>query len=205
MLAPLRARWAASGQIYDRYDVSGEPLSSLEALPLYATAHSLALVQDAGFAEQLRVGKLEGLWTHALLGEDTPYYLHNWLWFDGALGLDVTRRYDEFLGVLRPDVRSFLASFPLVSFLACLLLFPITQFVRRPRLRRIAVLAFLVAAFAVCLQYAWWRGLHSLNFVEPLGPYISISLWLAELYCLVSVVLLVVQVGIGTPREERLC
>ena len=204
MLAPLRAAYAETGSLYDRYDLAGEPLSELEALPLYATAHSLAIIVDEDFARRLREEKLDGLWSKALAGRDTPYYLHNWLWFDDALDLNLTRRFDEFLGFLYPfDTRSFSTNFPVAPFLACLLLFPIARFARGQRWRPIAVLAFLACAFSVCFQYLSWRGLQSLNFIEPLGPYISISLWLAELYCFASVVLLVVQVGIGAARERR--
>ena len=39
------------GRLYDRYDRMGRSLSKLEALPLYATAHSLADVVDQEFAE----------------------------------------------------------------------------------------------------------------------------------------------------------
>jgi len=42
MLAPLRAHWLREQKIYDRYTIDGQALSDLEALPLYATAHSLA-------------------------------------------------------------------------------------------------------------------------------------------------------------------
>lgn len=204
MLDPLRAAYAETGRIYDRYDLSGEPLSQLEALPLYATVHSLATVVDEDFARRLREEKLDVLWNKALVGSETPYYLHNWLWFDAAFDLDVTRRFDEFLAFLYPfDTRSFSANFPLLPFAACVLLFPIARFARGPRWRPIAVSAFLVAAFSVSIRYLWWRGSHSLNFIEPAGPYISISLWLAELYCFASVVLLVVQVGIGAARERR--
>lgn len=201
MLDPLRIAYAETGSLYDHYDLAGKALSQLEALPLYATAHALAAVVDPEFARRLWDEKLDALWSNALGGRETPYYLHNWLWFDGALDLELTRRFDEFLGFLQPfDSRSFAAHFPVVSFLACLLLFPVARFARGRRWRPIAVLAFLVSAFGVCLQYLVWRGTQSLNFIEPLGPYVSISLWAAELYCFGSVVLLVVQVGIGAPR-----
>lgn len=204
MLAPLRRAYAETGRLFDRYDLAGKPLSNLEALPLYATVHALASVIDEEFAMQLQREKLDPLWQNALAGRDSPYYLHNWLWFDRALDLDLTRRFDEFLGFLYPfDSRSFSATFPWLSFLACLLLFPFARFARGPISRPIAVVAFLVPAFAVCVQYLAWRGLHSLNFIEPMGPAISISLWLAELYCFFSVVLLVVQVGVGAPRPRR--
>ena len=204
MLEPLRAAYAETGCLYDRYDLAGKALSQLEALPLYATAHTLAAVEDEAFAKRLRAEKLDTLWIKALEGSDTPYYLHNWLWFDTAVDLYLVRHFDEFLGFLYPfDLRAFSASFPLLPFVASLLLFPVARFARGPRWRPIAVLAFLVPAGIVCVQYLAWRGLHSLNFIEPLGPTISISLWAAELYCFASVLLLVVQVGIGAPRKRE--
>ncbi len=204
MLEPLRVAYGEQGSLYDRYELNGKPLSRLEALPLYATAHSLAATVDEDFARRLKAEKLDVLWAKALQGKDTPYYLHNWLWFDAALEIDVTRRFDEFLGFLYPfDTRSFFANFPTVSFIACILLFPFARFLRSPRWRPIAVAAFLVPAFAICVQYLVWRGLYSLNFIEPAGPYLSISLWGAELYCFLSVVLLVAQVGLGPPRDRK--
>jgi cellulose synthase (UDP-forming) len=204
MLEPLRAAWQANGRIYDRYRLDGRPISELEALPLYATVHSLALVEDPAFARQLSEAKLAGLWEKALAGRDTPYYLHNWLWFDGAFSLGLSRRFDELLGFLWEfDFDAFASSFPLIPFGACALTLPLALLARRTRFARLVIPIFLAAAFAVCLHYLVWRALNSLNFAEPLGPFISVSLWLAELYCFVSVVLLVVQVGLGTPRARR--
>ena len=82
-------------------------------------------------------------------------------------------------------------------------MFPLALLTRRTRFQRLIVPVFLAAAFAICLHYLSWRALHSLNFMEPLGPFISLSLWLAEVYCFASVVLLVVQVGLGGSRERR--
>jgi cellulose synthase (UDP-forming) len=205
MLGPLREAWKkGGGRIYDRYGSDGRPLSKLEALPLYATAHSLALVEDPEFAAQIRASRLDPLWKKALAGQDTPYYLHNWLWFDSALELRVARRFDELLGFLWEfDLEAFARSFPLIPFAACVLSFPLALLSRRTRLRRWLVPVFLAAAFALCLHYLAWRALYSLNFLEPLGPSISLALWLAEVYCFASVVLLVVQAGIGRPCERR--
>lgn len=204
MLAPLKAAFEQDGRIYDRYTTRGEALSRLEALPLYATAHALAEVADPEFAERLREARLEALRDNALVGRDTPYYLHNWLWFDEALSLQVARRYDEFLGFLRPfDLRAFVAHFPTVSFALCLVLFPLARLSRGTRWERLVVTLFLVSAFAICVRYLAWRGLYSLNFVEPLGPFISISLWLAELYCFFSVALLLVQTGLSAPFARQ--
>ena len=204
MLDPLRRAYADSGALYDRYDLDGTSRSRLEALPLYATAHALARVEDADFAQRLQAEKLDALWAKAMSGVDTPYYLHNWLWFDAALDIGATRTFDELLDFLRPfDFESFRSSFPVVSLLACLLLYPVARLARKTRLRRAATAAFLAAAFTICLRYLAWRATHSLNFVESLGPVLSISLWLAELYCFASVALLVVQVGLGPPRTRH--
>ncbi len=199
MLAPLRDAYQRDGgRLFDRYRPDGTVKSKFEALPLYATLHSLADVVDPEFAETLRKEKLEGLWQKALVGRDTPYYLHNWLAFDETLSLGLARTFDEWLGFLLPfDGRAFQASFPKWPFLACVVLFPVVLLARGTRLEPPLRFAFLAAAFTVCGAYLVWRGRHSLNFVEPAGPFISYSLWLAELYCFFSVVLLVVQTGFG--------
>ena len=203
MLAPFRAAWKeADGRIYDRYRTDGEALSRLEALPLYATLHSLAELEDEPFARELRERKLDVLWSRALAGQDTPNSLHSWLWFDEALSLGEARRFDELLGFLMPfDFRSFWANLTAVPLIACLALFPLAHLARGSRWQRPVQSAFLFAALVVALRYLGWRGTSSLNFVEPLGPFISISLWVAELYCFASVVLLFVQVGLGEPPQ----
>ena len=198
MLAPLREAYQRDGRIFDRYRPDGTVRSKFEGLPLYATVHSLADVVDPEFAEQIRKEKLDGLWQNALVGRETPYYLHNWLAFDETLSLGLARQFDEWLGFLLPfDGRAFAANFPKWPFLACVVLFPIVLLVRGTRLEPPFRFAFLAAAFTVCGLYLVWRGQHSLNFIEPAGPFISYSLWLAELYCFLSVVLLVVQTGFG--------
>jgi cellulose synthase (UDP-forming) len=204
MLVPLRAAWKREGRIYDRYRTNGEPLSNLEALPLYATANSLAEVADPDFANQLHDQKVVPLRTQALEGRETPYYLHNWLWFDEALWLGEARRFDETLGFLMPfDLRSFRANLPVFPLLLTLALFPIAHLARGTFWQRPVRTAFLAAAFTVAWHYLWWRGTSSLNYLEPGGPFISISLWLAELYCFGSVVFLLVQVGIGRGHRRR--
>jgi len=201
MLAPLRDAYRRDGgRLFDRYRPDGAARSKFEALPLYATVHALADVVDPGFAESLRAEKLEDLWQKALVGRDTPYYLHNWLAFDEALSLGVARPFDEWLSFLLPfDGRAFEASLPKWPFLLCCMLFPIVRLTRGTRFEPPFRFAFLAAAFSVCGIYLVWRGQHSLNFIEPAGPFISASLWLAELYCFASVVLLVVQTGFGGP------
>ena len=112
MLAPLRAYWDREQRIYDQYEIGGKALSNLEALPLYATAHSLAELADPPFAQQLHDKKLWELRTKALEDRDTPYYLHNWLWFDEAFWLGEARRLDEPLGFLLPVRRAIVQGEP---------------------------------------------------------------------------------------------
>ncbi len=199
MLAPLRDAYRRdAGRLFDRYRPDGTAKSKFEALPLYATLHALADVVDPEFGETLREEKLVPLWQKALVGRETPYYLHNWLAFDETLSLGLARTFDEALGFMLPfDGRAFEANFPKWPFLASVVLFPLVLLVRGTRLEPALRLAFLAAAFSVCGLYLVWRGQHSLNFVEPAGPFISVTLWLAELYCFASVVLLVVQTGLG--------
>jgi cellulose synthase (UDP-forming) len=205
MLAPLRAIFAREGRIYDRYRTSGEPLSKLEALPLYATAHALAeLSSDPQFARELHEKKLTALRANAVEDRDTPYYLHNWLWFEEALWLGEARRFDEPLGFLLPfDTRSFRANLPVVPLALCLLLFPIAHLVRGSIWQWPVRCAFFGSVLAIAYHYLWWRATSSLNTVEPFGRFISISLFAAELYCFGSVLLLLVQVGLGRGHRPR--
>jgi cellulose synthase (UDP-forming) len=205
MLAPLRAAWKRDGKIYDRYRTSGEALSNLEALPLYATLNSLAEVADPEFARELHVKKVTELEAKAVEGRDTPYYLHNWLWFDEALWLGEVRRYDEPLGFLLPfDMRSFRANLPVFPLLLTLVLFPVAHLARGTFWQRPVRFAFLASAFWVAGHYLWWRGTSSLNHIETGGPFISISLYLAELYCFGSVLFLMVQVGLRRGPRRRM-
>lgn len=205
MLASLREVYARDGgRLFDRYRPDATAKSRLEALPLYATAHALADVVDPDFAEQLRREKVEPLWRKALVGRDTPYYLHNWLAFDELLSLGLARPYDEWLSFLLPfDGRAFLATLPKLPLAACLGLFPLVLLLRDTRAEPILRAGFLAAAFTVCGLYLVWRARHSLNFIEPAGPWISIGLYAAELYCFASVLLLVVQTGLGGRRPAR--
>ncbi|MEZ4333774.1 MAG: glycosyl hydrolase family 8 [Myxococcota bacterium] len=205
MLAPLHEAYVRDGaRLFDRYRPDGAAKSRLEALPLYATAHALADVVDPAFAERLRREKLEPLWRNALVGRDTPYYLHNWLAFDELLSLGLARPYGEWLSFLLPfDGRAFYANLPKVPLAACLGLFPLVLLLRGTRAEPVLRAGFLAAAFAVCGLYLVWRARHSLNFIEPAGPWISVGLFAAELYCFVSVALLVVQTGLGGPRGVR--
>jgi cellulose synthase (UDP-forming) len=205
MLAPLRDAWKRDGRIYDRYHTNGEAISKLEGLPLYATLNSLAEVADPLFALELHHKKVTDLQAKAVEGRDTPYYLHNWLWFDEALWLGEARRYDEPLGFLLPfDLRSFRANLPVFPLLLTLALFPVAHLARGTFWQRPVRFAFLASAFWVAWHYLSWRWTSSLNFLERGGPFISISLLLAELYCFGSVVFLLVQVGLRRGPRRRM-
>jgi cellulose synthase (UDP-forming) len=196
MLAFFEREWKAHGRFLDRYKLDGNPRSSLEGLPLYATVHALALETDPDLGRQLRERKLTALQRQALAGKATPYYLHNWLWFSEASALQQTRHYDEFLGFLRPfDVTGFLAHFPLELFAVALVLFFLARW--HPVLK----VAFLLCAGALCARYLWWRLFHTLNVVEPGGLFISLSLWVAECYAFSTVLLLLLQVGVNSRQR----
>ncbi|HYX90927.1 MAG TPA: glycosyl hydrolase family 8, partial [Myxococcaceae bacterium] len=195
-LAFFENEWRAHGRILDRYTTAGAPLSEFEGLPHMASVQALALVESPQFASELRARKLDSLYGKALSGIDTPYYLHNWLWFGRALELEVVRHYDEFLGFLRPfDFEGFGANFPWALAAATVTLAPLAK---RARAFRVA---FLLCAFAVCVRYLGWRLGNTLNFYEALGLPISLGLWMAELYSFSTVALLVVQVGARNRAE----
>jgi cellulose synthase (UDP-forming) len=197
MLRPLAEEWNRNRRLRDRYDTTGKPLSELDGLPHLASAHALALVEDRDLAAEIRRDRLDGLWEHALAGEETPYYLHNWLWFDRALELEAVRHFDEVLGFLRPfDWDGFSDRFPWWLFGATLMLYPLA------RRWRPCKVAFLACGFFLSIRYLAWRALHTLNFVEPLGPVISVSLLLAEAYGVSTVALLLLQVGLS-PGQRR--
>jgi cellulose synthase/poly-beta-1,6-N-acetylglucosamine synthase-like glycosyltransferase/endo-1,4-beta-D-glucanase Y len=198
MLAPFAEAWRRERRIVDRYAVDGRPLSQVEGLPQLASIHALALVEDAPLGAELRRDKLDALFARALAGEPTPYYLHNWLWFDRAFELGAVRHLDEVLGFLRPfDWDGFRAAFPALSLAVVLALYPLARRWRPARA------LFLAGAFALCARYLAWRATSTLNFVEPFGLAVSGSLLLAELYSFSTVVLLLVQVGLSGGRKRR--
>ena len=199
VLAFFEEEYRTRGRIFDRYTATGKPLTDLEGLPHLATVHALANVEAPALAEALREEKLGALWEKALAGTDTPYYLHNWLWFSRALELGVTRRFDETLGFLRDfDVGGFTQRFPWALLGITVVLAP---FARKSRLAKVA---FLGCAFTVAVRYLAWRATYTLNFYESLGPAISIVLWCAELYGFSTVVLLLLQVGTRTAPARKL-
>ncbi len=196
MLEFFQKEWRDEGRFMDRYALDGRPLSKFEGLPLYATVESLAEVTDSGLASKIRRAKLSPLWARAMDGQGIPYYAQNWLWFGRAFELQTARTYDDFLGFLRPfDFEGFWAAFPWVISLLTLSCFLLARF--HPVFR----LAFLASAFFLCARYLVWRWCYSLNTMEPSGPVISFLLWAAEFYCFSTVLLLVVQVGLGGRRS----
>ncbi|PWU12255.1 MAG: glycosyl transferase family 2 [Bdellovibrio sp.] len=190
MIAFFAEEWKHQGRFYDRYDMTGRAQIKIEGLPLYATVHSLALSEAPELAEALAESHLNRLWDKATQGRSTPYYLHNWLWFDRALALDVTQHFDEMLSFLRVfHFETFWRQFKALPFAAMILLFFLTG--RVP----VARYGFMALALYFCLYYLVWRITSTLNFLETAGPLISISLWAAEVYCFSTVALLVLQVG----------
>ena len=203
MLGFFQSEWGQNEKIFDRYTLEGEPRSNLEALPLYATLHSLALTEDGELAAQIYTSKLQRLWENALSGKDTPYYLHNWLWFGRALDAGMARNYLAFFDFLKPiDTVMFYRNFPWLLTLMSIILY-MMLFLKHKFFHRIIKVAFLMCGLTICCRYLWWRLNTSLNFLETLGPFISISLWVAELYCLTTIVLLVVQVGLDPDRKKN--
>jgi cellulose synthase (UDP-forming) len=198
MLRFPREVWRAEGRLRERATVAGRPLSALDGLPHLASVQALARVVDPDLAGELRAARLDALFDRALAGEETPYYLHNWLWFGRALEVGVARRYDEPLSfLLTLDWGAFRERFPLGLVVVGLVLAPLA---RRLAWARAALLAL---SLAVSLRYLGWRAAETLNFVEPLGPVISLGLLAAEAYAFSTVVLLAVQVGVRRrPRPE---
>jgi cellulose synthase (UDP-forming) len=203
MMRFFEHEWKKREKFLDRYTLQGEPGSEFEALPLYATLASLARTNQSEITGALEAKKIQHLWQNALSDKDTPYYLHNWLWFDRALELKRARSFSEFLSFLYPfDVVNFSQHFPivlLVLFLALVILLKI----RSLRFHTVLKFAAIVLGVFLCSRYLLWRYEHSLNFIEPAGPYISIALFAAEIYCFTTVLLLLVQVGVRPlPKSE---
>ncbi|HLZ34280.1 MAG TPA: glycosyl hydrolase family 8 [Nitrospira sp.] len=196
MLDFFWSEWKTRGRFLDRYTLKGEPLSAMEMLPLYATVHALAVQNHPELARRLAEVKLPLLHANALAGKATPYYLHNWLWFARATELQQVRRYDEYFAFLRPfDFVGFSAHIPWELITVTLLLFLVAQW------HWVLKLAFLACGLGLCLRYLDWRIHETMNWVEVGGPFISLSLWFAELYAFSTVVLLAVQVGLRRKPE----
>jgi len=196
MLGFFQHEWKAHGEFVDRYSLKGLPLSSSEGLPLYATVHALAFQEQHDLARLLSEKKLAPLEAVAVGGKRLPYYFQNWLWFGQAVTLSQARHYDEFLGFLRPfDVVGFSDHFPWELFAVTVMLYMIARW--HPILK----FAFLICGFSLCLRYLHWRLFHTLNVLETGGLFISVALWVAELYAFSTVVLLFIQVGVGWRRQ----
>ncbi len=203
MLAFFQSEWEQNEKIFDRYTLNGKSKSNFEALPLYATVQSLALIEDRELAAQIYTSKLQRLWEKALAGKDTPYYLHNWLWFGSALEARVARNHLAFFDFIEPiDPGMFYRNFPWLLTLMSIILY-MMLFLKHKFFHKIIKVAFLICGLTICCRYLWWRLNTSLNFLETLGPFISISLWAAELYCLTTIILLVVQVGLDPDSKKK--
>ncbi len=112
------------GKIFDRYTPQGQVRSSLEALPLYTTVQSLAIIDDRDLAGQIYENVLIRLWENALIDKDTPYYLHNWLWFGRAFEARVARNHLAFFDFFQPiNPMGFLQHFPWVLSVIFILLY----------------------------------------------------------------------------------
>lgn len=239
MLAFFQSEWKKRGKLFDQYTPQGEPRSSLEALPLYATVQSLAAVQDSALANELSSMKLKGLWKKALTSKETPYYLQNWLWFGRAFEIGAVRNHLDFFDFLESIYsKDFLQHFPWALTVIVILFYLLLHFrnqscgassgvptcrdlnITRPpadhertpgRSRGIASRGIhpaikailLICGFFICFRYLWWRLNSTLNFLETCGPFISISLWVAEFYCLTTVMLLLVQVGFNKKEARK--
>lgn len=196
MLRFPREAWRTEGRLRERYSIAGRPLSELDGLPHLASVEALARVADPALADEIRRTRLDALFERALAGEETPYYLHNWLWFGRALEIGAARRYDEPLAfLLLLDWEAFRQRFPLGAVVAGLLL---AAAARRLAWARAAL---LVLSLGLSIRYLAWRAAETLNFIEPLGPAISLSLLAAEAYAFSTIALLAVQVGVRRARR----
>ncbi|MGA1869818.1 MAG: glycosyl hydrolase family 8 [bacterium] len=203
MLAFFQSQWKEYGKLLDRYTSEGHAKSEVEALPLYATVHSLAITVDNNLAKEIYDTKLQGLWENALIDKETPYYLHNWLWFGRAFEARIVRNHLAFFDFIEPiDPMGFLQHSPWVLTLMFILLYFLLHFKKRG-FHKFIKIAFLICGFTICFRYLWWRLNFTLNFLETIGPFISITLWLAEFYCLTTVILLFVQVGFDLKNEKK--
>ncbi|HET8705778.1 MAG TPA: glycosyl hydrolase family 8, partial [Pseudomonadales bacterium] len=203
MLNFFELEWTKQQKFLDNYSVQGQPQSSFEGLPLYATVFALARVNESPIAAPLEEKHILPLWDNALVDKNTPYYLHNWLWFDRALEVQRARTFKEFLAFLYPfDFVAFNQYFPAVELGAFLLLCVLFRF-SPAFLKPLFKTGALGLGIYLCGRYLWWRCQHSLNYIEPSGPYISIALLIAEIYCFITVILLLVQVGLRSPGARK--
>lgn len=204
MMRFYEQEWLKREKFLDHYSLAGKPLSQFEALPLYATVSSLARINESPIASPMYEKKIRGLWDNALRGRDTPYYLANWLWFDRALELKRARSFSEFLPFLYYfDLNNFTRHLPAGALALFLVLVSMGKFTRGSVATALKVTA-LAIGFYLCGRYLLWRYEYSLNFIEPSGPYISIALLAAEIYCFTTVLLLLIQVGVRPVKTRQL-
>lgn len=192
LVGQMKSLWQRDGRIFDSYDLSGNSLSGGENPSLYASLYALAVQEDGEFATALLQKKIRPYLDLASKGLFQKYYPLNWLWFSRALSLSILPSYDEVLAFLRPfDFEGFLASFPAVLFFLMLGLYTMR------RVHPVFTYGFYGAAIMISGRYLTWRALNTLNFVEAFGPFISISLLVAEGYTLFTLILLTVQLGLS--------
>lgn len=204
MLFFFKNEWRQNHAFFDTYTITGRPLSSHEGLPLYATIYSLSAIDDPQLASAIYNQKIANLWDNAVTGKNTSYFLHNWLWFSHALNSQVARNLTDVFDFLKPfDFKGFKSHFPMGLLVLSLCLYVAIRLVRF-KYDHLLRTAFIVCGFTICIRYFWWRLNYSLNFLELFGPVISITLLAAELYCISTVVLLLIQVGIGPGKERKI-
>jgi cellulose synthase (UDP-forming) len=202
MLKFFSAEWKKQGKFLDTYTPEGTRNSDYEGLPLYATVHALASLESETLAKALGT-RLAAVWKDALKDQSTPYYLHNWLWFDKALELKMVRNYRESFDFLIPlDYKNFRGHFPWTLFFLALVLYFLWR-IEKFKYRRHAKIGFIILALIICARYLLFRLCSTLNFTEPVGPFISITLLIAELYCFSTVLLLMVQVGFNAEKRRK--
>lgn len=203
MLKFFASEWKKRGCFMDTYTLEGTRTSQYEGLPLYATVHALAHCEDETLAEAIGARKLDPLWKNALKDKKTPYYLHNWLWFDRAFELKLVRTYKESFDFLMPlDFKDFRGRFPWLIFFVALALYFLWR-IEKFHYRRHAKIGFIIVALYICVRYLFFRIFSTLNFTETVGPFISISLLIAELYCFSTVIFLMIQVGLNVDHRQN--
>lgn len=201
MVTFFQSEWKQNKAFYDTYKLDGTAISEFEGLPLYSTVHSLAKIVNEPLAKEIRTKKLDPLWKKTLKGSPTPYYFHNWLWFGRAFELKSIRNYNEFMDFLSPiEFRAFSHRFPWVLCFGAVLLYILSRMKAFP-LKNFAKAGFLIAAAVISGRYLLFR-LFTLNFLEPAGPFISITLLIAEIYCFSTLIFLFVQSGFN-PQYRR--
>jgi cellulose synthase (UDP-forming) len=201
MLRFFITEWKRNNAFYDTYQLDGTATSEFEGLPLYATVQALATFVNEPFANILRSEKLDPLWKKTLKGSPTPYYFHNWLWFGKAFELKNIRNFNEFMDFLSPiEFRDMSNRFPWVMCIAAILFYIVSRLKSAP-FKKLAKAGFLISGGIICVRYLIFR-LFTLNFLEPAGPFISITLLIAEIYCFSTLIFLFVQTGFN-PEYRR--